>query len=397
MKKRTARFLLNWRLFGFVIVALAIAAGLFIFRLRSLEPILSTEEAAGSRSISLTALIHNPLDFVWKLLSVANHHLLFSQTALAARLPSVVLGLVAVGLILYILYHWYGPRSMIFGFFLFTCSAWTLHIVRFGGPEVDALVMILAVLAAHLFIHNHENDGWALYVWVFIQSVTIFTPGLLWFVAVSAGLQWRTLLHAWRALGPLWNRLLCSMVAICCIGIVAYSIIAGSATWQHWAGLSATLPAWRNIPSAFLTTIEVFIWQGPNLPELWLGRLPLFDIFTFVMLLVGIAFYARHWAASRTRLLGSYLLLGIALASLGPQTNVSFLVPVVYLIAVAGIAFVLHRWLAVFPRNPLARGFGIGFIGCLVGLVCLYNCVQYFVAWPHNPTTKTAYADTKQP
>ena len=76
---------------------------------------------------------------------------------------------------------------------------------------------------------------------------------------------------------------------------------------------------------------------------------------------------------------------------LGGAVTLSVLVPTLYLIVVAGIAYVLHFWLRMFPRNQLARGTGIAVVSLAVALACAYNLQQYFVAWPHNPDTAALY------
>lgn len=94
-------------------------------------------------------------------------------------------------------------------------------------------------------------------------------------------------------------------------------------------------------------------------------------------------------------LLAMYLI-GALLFALGGPVGISILVPIVYLMVAAGFGYLLHEWLLVFPRNPLARSLGFGLLGIAVTLTCVYNLRTYFVAWPHNPATKAAFHKSPQ-
>jgi hypothetical protein len=103
---------------------------------------------------------------------------------------------------------------------------------------------------------------------------------------------------------------------------------------------------------------------------------------------MGLVFYIHHWQAQRTHLLFAYVIFGAILVGFGGPVTMSILLPIVYLIATAGTAYTLHFWLRLFPRNPVARSFGIGLMGCLVMLAAFYNLKLYYQVWPHNPDTQ---------
>ena len=261
MKKRTVRSRLNWRIIGFVSAALTATTGLYLARLVSLQPALSRAEQTSTESKTLMAILHDPLNLIWNLLFWLTHFAHAGNAVLLARLPSVTFGIATVGLMLYILHRWYGPRSMIFGFFLFASSAWVLHVSRFANPNIGLVAALLAVLAAHIYLNDHEDSKLALYAWFVINVGAMLTPGMVWFVLVSAGLQWRALVHAWRNLGPLWNQLLFVLVVVIGIGTLMYSAVTGAHPILNWLGVSDTLPAWRTIPKLLLATVESFIWR----------------------------------------------------------------------------------------------------------------------------------------
>ena len=376
----------------FIFGAVAIVASALLFRLSSLAPSLSPgEQMTLAATISLHKIIDNPAHLPLKLLEWSTRFAPTHHVLLFSRLPSVVLASISLLIFAYILRRWYGPRTAVFGFVMLATSAWFLHVGRFAGTDVEYLTGILALLAIHIGLYDHDDHPLMLYVWLLTNLALLFIPGFVWFVLLSLVWQRAELLTAWQKLGPLRNRIIWTVAAV--VGLVAttYSITRNIQLLKVWLGAPEVFASWQSILRQLVNTLETVVYQGPHNPEIWLGRLPLLDTFSGIMLIAGIAFYIRHWRASRTRLLLSYLVLGIVLASLGGAVRFSVIVPIIYLVAIGGVAYILHFWLSTFPRNPLARATGIGIVVTIIALSCFYNLEQYFVAWPHNEEVVKIY------
>lgn len=392
MKKHRPSFKTLWRPVCLGILGTTAALTAYLYKLVQLAPALGpSEQAMATASGDWHIIIANPTHPILKALHWLAHFAPAGHSVLFARLPSVLLGLAALAIFTYLLHRWYGRRSMLFGFAIFLCSAWLLHVSRFGGADIDYLVGILALLAIHVGLTDLEDNTWIFFGWLAVNVILLFTPGLVWFVLLGIILQPRVLITAWKHIQATWQKILWLAIAILGIAAPTYSIIRDHALLWPWLGLPSHLPLWRDLPVQFGRTLEALVYHASNNPELWLGNLPLLDIFMFIMFIAGIVFYAKHWQATRTRLLTSFFLLGVVLLSVSPHLSFSILIPVLYLVAVAGIAYVLHFWLKVFPRNPVARVFGIGLVSVVLAVSCTYNIWQYFVAWPHNPETKVVY------
>ncbi len=378
-----------WRAYAGKILAGLLVAGMLVYRLGSLVPRLMPTEIntlAGSSNLPATILA-NPLNLPLKLLQWIAGFLPEAHAVFFDRLPSVLLALVVFLIFVYITKRWYGLRSMLFGALLFATSAWFLHVGRFAGTDIEYLAGILALLAVHVGLHDHEDRPLMFYLWLLVNLVLLFIPGLVWFVVFSALLQWRTLGTAWRHLGTIWNRLAWHIALLAGLGSLAYTLVRHNNLLRTWAGLPEHFVTWQNTLRYIGASYTALAYHAPYNPELWVGRLPLLDIFVVAMALAGIAFYVRHWKAQRTHLLFGYLLLGGILAGLGGAVHLSVLMPLAYLIATAGTAYALHFWLRVFPRNPVARDFAIALMGCLVLLAAFYNVKLYYEVWPHDPDT----------
>jgi hypothetical protein len=131
---------------------------------------------------------------------------------------------------------------------------------------------------------------------------------------------------------------------------------------------------------------HIFV-QGPLEPNLWLGKSPILDILGVITALVGIYFYATHYKATRTHLLLAGLIIGAVLVALGGAVSLSMIIPIIYILIAAGVAYLLSQWLGVFPENPVARSLGYILISLAVAASVVYNLRAYFVAWPHNDTS----------
>ena len=385
-----------WRPVSSIIVAGILATGLLVFRLGSLAPHISPSE---SQTIASSAhyrlILNNPLYLPQKVLVWLALKLPHVPLVWQVRLPSVALGLLALLLMAYVLYRWYGRRSMVLGVVLFAMSAWMLHIARFGGPDILYVAGLLAVLASHILLQDHEEMPVAWFVWLASNLGLLFIPGFVWFVVLNALCQWRTVGNAWLYLLRR-ERIASTVIAIAALGALGFTFFRHHTLVLAWLGLpqSLSLMTLQHWPMQVAQSLLLAVWRGPDQPELWLGQLPLVGGLILVTAALGAYFYARHWQASRSQLLASFLLLSILLISFG-RVSVGLLVPILYIVAIAGLAYALHRWHKVFPRNPLARGFGVGVIVVLVVISCYYNAAQYFVAWPHNPKVEQIYRTGK--
>jgi hypothetical protein len=138
-------------------------------------------------------------------------------------------------------------------------------------------------------------------------------------------------------------------------------------------------------------SLSFIFFRTPEDPSRWLGTVPLLGAFVLVCLAAGGLFYASHLRAERTRLLISLGLISFLLLAAGGPVSRSLLVPLLYIVAFGGLAYLIHYWLTLFPRNVTARWLGISIICVAVGLTVTYNLRHYFVAWPHNPDTHAAF------
>ncbi|HET8709307.1 MAG TPA: hypothetical protein VFL85_03420 [Candidatus Saccharimonadales bacterium] len=376
----------HWRGILQVCVVLAAVTLLLGYCLGNVSHGVAASELANLKTYSsFHALLHNPLDAPYKVTAWALWHIPY-HNAVGLRLPSVVFGVVTLALFSFIVRRWYGFRAALFGITLFATSSWFLHVSRFTSLEIEYLWGIATLIGLHLLLHAYHEHFMARIAWFAGMALLLFVPGFLWLVAFNVFIQREDLSDMWNDADSV-DKIIFSCIAAISFALLALTFVFHPHLLMQWLGAPVHISDWQGIVKRLGNAFMYFIVRGPSEPSLWLGRLPVLDAFVAVMTAAGIAFYVKHLSAPRTQLLAGLFSISAILFALNPGFRFSALVPIVYLIAVAGIAYVLHQWLKIFPRNPLARSIGIGIVVLVAAMACFYNLRSYFVAWPQAPPT----------
>ena len=350
-----------------------------------------TEVTAANTPVGLHGIYAHPLYLPLELVRSMVFFAKPDHGAFLTRLPNTLFGIAAIWAVWRTLNIWHGPRTAAFATALFATSAWTLHTSRLASFDVLYLCAAPLLLLCYLELQKRPTSALVWYGTALVWGLCLYIPGLVWLVALSAFRQRKAIATGWRHFAKTWQRALYLLANIIWWPLLLHDIIKHTDHLKAWAGLPNHFAAPATVlKQLVLVPVHLFV-RGPKDAERWLGQLPLFDIFTLVVCLLGVYFYLRHWQASRTRLLGSFLVVSGVLVGLGGPVSLSFLVPILYMISATGIAYLLHNWLRSFPVNPIARGVGIGLISAAVAFSCIYNLRAYFVAWPHNHVTEATF------
>ncbi len=227
-------------------------------------------------------------------------------------------------------------------------------------------------------------------------GLLLYIPGLVWFVLLDIWLQRKFVAAGWRHASAWWRRILFVLISLVWLPLIIVDL-ARQGNFLTWLGLPAHFEGASHVAKHFASVpLHLFI-HGPEYPHLWLGRLPLLDVFTLVLCVLGIYFYATHWKSGRSRYMAVLAVPGFVLVGLGGAVGLSLLVPLLYVAAATGLAYLLSQWLKTFPNNPLARGLGLGLIIFAVALSCTYNYRAYFIAWPHTQDTRATFQYRRHP
>ena len=378
-------------LVAWLVLAAAGLALLLLYKLGSLTGGLGAGElTSASAPVGWHGIYHQPLDLPLKLVRSAVFFLFPTHGQTLSRLPDVFFGGLAIISFAWLIRLWHGTRTAVLAGLLFATSAWVLHASRLASFDVMYLWATPTLLLVHSLLHKYAKRPVVSYGSLLIWGLMLYIPGLIWLLAVEAYLQRGVLLSSWKHFGRWWQRLLYLLAGLVWLPLLIIDLMRPD-NLRTWLGLPGHFAAPAHLLKQFVAVpVHLFI-RGPQYPDIWLARSPVLDVFTLVACAIGIYFYATHLQAVRSRLLGLFALVGFVLVGLGGPVGLSLLVPLLYVWAAAGIAYLTREWLQVFPNNPLARSLGLGLIVLVVGLACIYNLRAYFVAWPHNQTTRVTF------
>lgn len=378
-----------WRpILAFAAVALVVG-GIFSFQIGSLTQGVSQPEKTYITSVdSGNKLLKDPLYAPHKVPVYALFRLGIERVG-AYRAISALFACAAVVSCFFILKEWYSNRIAVLGTWLFLTSAWILHVGRLATPEASYL-LTMPFLWTAVWLYNTTLRKSAVLLLSLFAAVCVYVPGLVWLIVVAAIWKRKLLWKELRAV-PVWFLVICGFGMLIVLLPLVLASISAPRQLLIAAGLPQDIPNIKDLGNNILSIPAYLFARGPQDAVRWLGRLPLLDAFSAVMLIIGMYSLRYHFRLVRIQLLaGSALLLGLLIILGGPVT-VTALMPVVYIVIAAGIAFMLQQWFAVFPYNPIARTIATTLISVVVLLVSYYHISHYFIAWPQTPATRQVF------
>lgn len=392
MKNIRKYLLTHGQLLGWVLVALIALWWLLLNRLGSLTPggLSPVENSTAVATYGWHGLYSQPFYLPLNVLRTVVFWISGHHGQLLTRLPNAIFGALTILTFAWLLKLWHGTRTAVFATVLFATGAWILHVSRLASTDVLYLWATPTLLLGHMALQKRPDRALIFYGTMLLWGLLLYIPGVVWLVGLTIYWQRQYIKQGWIRFGQWWQRSLYVLAGAIWLPLLIINL-SRPRNLATWLGLPHHLAAPLTLLKQFGDVFVHLFVHGPQYPQLWLVRAPLFDIFTLALSLIGIYFYGRHWKMSRSRWLGSFFAIGVLLVALGGPVSLSIVVPLIYLAAATGIAFLLHDWLSVFPINPLARGLGIGLIVVAIGFSSLYNLRAYFVAWPHNSITKTTF------
>lgn len=377
-----------WRPLIVAIILLAIVGVVFGFKLGSSTNGVSTPEQQYVHSVvSGQGIVNNPSFAIHKVPVYALFKLHVSNIA-AYRAVSTVFAVSAVIASFFILRRWYSNRVAGLGSALLLTSAWTLHVGRLATPE-STFLLVLPLLAIFLWLIDTDSR-WAFTIFLLVAGLSLYLPGFVWLIVFFAIWQ-RKIIRAHYKKSKIFNKILGGLAVVVALVSIIYASFQSVNILLVTVGLPTSIPSASTLLNNAINIPRYLFWQGPNDPVRWLGRIPLLDVFSVVML--GLGTYRLRFYKHKNRAL---LTVGMAsvmavLIILGGAVTVTALMPIVYLLIAGGLAFMLQQWMTVFPRNPIARMTGFALMSAVVLLVVYYHTSMYFVAWARAPETRHVF------
>lgn len=359
----------------------------FFWCLDDLLPGLTRFEATYLDTFSLTDLSliwQNPINWLHKLVTIGVNKLMEPSFA-ALRVPSTLFA-IAASILFYInIKDRFKTRIAIIAVFLLVTSSWWLTLARSARPEILAplLILLLIFIAQKAYVNS---SGWLVLATSLVVAIAIYTPLMIYVVAIGLFVLRPLILKMTRTIANWWFWL----ALIILISGSLPLFIAGAkdiTVWYQILGLPSegTVNVLSSLQGIRDTLGQLF-WSSQPFWDFRLGNLPLLDLFTAVMFILGI----YHLDHEISRSLTKFTLIGfgalLVLSNLNPTPgHEALLLPFVYILVAAGVVVLYAQWYHIFPRNPIARMVALIPSVLLIISVSLYHHQRFFVAWPSAP------------
>lgn len=378
-----------WGPFLTAVCCMVLVVGLLTFKLGTLTPGFTDAEVQQRTSAATLEVIReNPLHVHQKIGQFALLQL-GNKGPAAMRITSAFVGFTAIVCMFIILKNWYTPRIAVLGTFLFATSSWLLHASRMATPDINFTLPLLLFVGG-IWLHQRKFIMFAAVLTFATAVLLIYIPGMVWLLIPAIVWQRKLLRHTFRHLNPS-QQMGVTLIAIVGLAPLTWALAFDRGLIATWLGLPEVWPGpLTYIKNIALVPIEIF-FRGPNDPVYGIGRLPILDAFTGFMVCLGLFASFFHLSLDRTKIIIGTVVVGTLLIALDGPVKIAVLIPVVYLLAVAGIALLLQQWFTVFPRNPVARTLGVLLVSAAVLLSSYYHISRYFIAWPNVPATKAVF------
>jgi hypothetical protein len=379
---------------GLVLAALLALAGvcyLLLHKLGSLTGGLSAGEAhTATAAAGWHGIYHDPFYLPLKLARSVVFFISPDHGQILTRLPNAIFGCLAITAFGWLVWLWHGTRTALLVTLLFATSAWTMHASRLASNEVMYLWAVPTILLIQVLLHRWGHKAVIWYSSLILWGLMLYIPGMIWLIGLQIYSQRVLFGKVWSAFVSTGHKFLSSLTVLVFIPLLALHLTRAGQL-KEWLGLPSAWPSLAHLGKQFTAVFVHLFIRGPQYPDLWLARAPIFDVFSLLCVAVGIYFYTGRRKASRSRTLGLLFVAGYILVGLGGAVGLSVLVTLAYIIGAAGVAYILQVWLKIFPNNPMARSLGIGLVSVAVILSCAYNLRAYFTAWPHNAAARAAF------
>lgn len=379
-------------------VLLGLCFFVFVYKQNSLIPGANTYEVELANKIEAYEYPwRKPADSPFATVAWIISKMTFMEPITAARFLTAISATLSVYMFYVLLRNWLlSPGKALVGTILFATSSWTLAIGRGAYSSTLGIFLLLLIftLGSRLLFTTRPFIDWVLLISA--TCVAVYTPLIIWLVFIAGIIS--MLHYKDRQKGqPIkrWQKIIIGFLAGVLLTPLVIGLLADAENALILLGIDSLVDS---IPTALLSMIDslktLFIANTADLDSpLALGRLPLLDIFSAFMFLLGLYYFERRLKLKRSKLLFGGFALGLIVTSLSGFDIVRFslLLPIVYIFVAAGIHEAITRWLAVFPRNPLARSLGVIMITVVVGFVGSYHLRRTFLARPGNVEVVSRY------
>ena len=388
LSKKLLRYYTSYgAILGYVSLALALVLLLFI-GLDKPGSLSFDELSAITSSNTIAKLIANPINLPYGILNISANILNFDNLNIL-RGVSALFGLAFVSIFFVLIKHWYDTKTALLSTILVGCSSWFLQYARIATPEILLALSMLLLPSLALWLYYAKKLNVVAVMAAVILGVLIYIPGTILFALAAIIILRKELASTVKNLKPMVFISAIFLVLIIVAPLMRAVIIKPSLVLDL-IGLPHVFSFIEFAKNLLFVPSSLFIVSQNN-PVYNLGNLPILDIFTTIMLILGSGFLITHTEIKKGRMLLGVIAIGSILTAFNNTVSIIILLPAIYSLVATGIYVITNKWSEVFPLNPFAKYIGNAIVVVAVLFVGFYHINRYFFAWRINPVTKQSF------
>lgn len=367
----------------------ALIGFLYLFKINTLPKKVTD----GSLSLSHNNLTDiDSADFLPIKLVAIGFDKLGVDNLLDIRVFSTALFLFSIFCFYKVITAWLGKSISVIAIILYASSTWFISQARHDIESIMITVLVPITLYTSRLLVNSDSKIVRITSALIIAQF-VFVPGGIWFVIASllfAVISARDGLNYKKLILPCVVFL--SSLAAYAVLLLEFSLTGFGQLIRLVGFQIGSLPGIGTIKANITELPSQLFVNGVNDGSLWLYRTPIIDWVTLIFLIVGLTYFvsSKNFTV-RTKYIVTITLLSLILIFLNGPLYISLLLPSVYIIVATGIKYLKHQWFAIFPNNPLARGFGALLILISIMMVSGYHIERYFIGWPETEKYQQVY------
>ena len=380
-----------------LLIVLCSSVGLLLWRLEALTSnLLSASEINTKHQLYINSPWWRSLESLY-----GPYYLLLHATfaihhnVLSLRLASVIAALVVVGMTYWLVSSWHGYKIGLMVAAATLVSFGLLAAGREATPLITQLIVLPALILSVSHLFNKPTYFGLLLLGIVLAGV-LYVPGGIWFVICTKLLGIKPIKVSFKKLSKI-KKVIVTLTPLALITPLIFQLSAHYSLSQLklWLGYglngSLTHSAHVFLMNLLYTPMDLFIHSYNLSHNISLGHLPLLSIALSVIVALGL--YSYFTRLNNWRWRSVLILLGLAwlMSGFGVISPLALL-PLLFISAGTGLAFLLKEWYEVFPRNPIARSCGLIIMFAVIGLNTAYVARSYFVGWANNPLTTSLYS-----
>ena len=277
----------------------------------------------------------------------------FGISLFSLRLPSIILAILSGTLIIAVLKRFFRSSTALSAGLIIISSTAFLGIARSGSPMIMTVFLLSFSLFAISYYLDKQKTRW-LFLALLGLVLAAYSPLGIYFVIFALLIaifnkKLRTMLLENKAT---WMLILLSVIALLGLAPLAAAIFYDPKIALDLLGISnISKLSWgdiaTNLRALFSPVDEKFYFATP-----------IFDLASVSIAIVGLIVSFRQIKSPRTMFLIIFSISTLILTSIDQNNSYIVLLPMIFLIS-AGIDFLIQNWYGFFPRNPVARLFGM--------------------------------------